>query len=129
MDASAWIVGLHLLSWHDPGCHMERWHCEPYNNRNPGVFARAPSGFTFGGYTNSYGLPSAYAGWTFETADRRFALTVGGVTGYPGSALRPIAVPSVRFGLGGSLALRIAGAPRVEKGGAAVVHMALEWQQ
>lgn len=128
MTGAGWIVGLHLLSQHAPNCYLEQGHCAPYNNSNPGIYFRAPSGLTVGGYTNSYRLPSAYAGWTFETQDRRFALTVAGVTGYPQAAVRPLVVPSVRLGLSERLSLRLAGAPRVDRDTAAVVHLSLEWR-
>ena len=127
-DLSAWVIGLHLLAAHDPGCYQQHGRCEPYKAATPGLYARAPSGLTFGAYRNSYGRGSAYAGWTFETADRRFALTVGGATGYPRATVIPLAVPSVRFGVACGWALRIAGAPRFEKGGAAVLHLAVERQ-
>ncbi len=69
----AWTIGLHLLTAHAvPG----------YEAVTPGAYARHESGFTLGAYRNSIGRASAYAGWTFETEDRRFALTVGAVTGY-----------------------------------------------
>lgn len=127
-DLSAWVLGLHLLSAHDPGCHMESGRCVAYQNVNPGLYARAPSGLTMGLYRNSYSRMSAYAGWTFETKDRRFALTVAAATGYPRATVIPLAVPSVRFGLTDAWSLRIAGAPRFEKGGAAVLHLSIERQ-
>ncbi len=70
---STWILGLHLLTAHA---------AQGYEAITPGAYARHESGFTVGAYRNSIGRPSAYAGWTFETEDRRFALTVGAVTGY-----------------------------------------------
>lgn len=128
MDVGAWVIGLHLLSQHDPACYPTHGRCERYNNANSGIYARAPIGLTLGAYRNSYGRPTAYAGWTFETRDRRFALTVGGATGYPRAALVPLVAPSVRIGLTDTLALRLAGAPRVGKDSAAIVHLALEWR-
>lgn len=128
MDVTPWIVGFHLFSLHDPGCYQERGNCIPYNKTTTGVYAKSPSGFTYGGYTNSYGDPSAYAGWTFETRDRRFALLVGGVTGYERSPLLPLVVPSVRVPVTRTMSLRLAGLPRTGLG-AAVVHLALEFER
>jgi hypothetical protein len=78
------VVGVHLFSVHS---------ADSMNNSNPGIYLRAPAGFTAGVYENSIsgtrfagsGSPrriSTYAAWTFESASRRFAVTVGGATGY-----------------------------------------------
>lgn len=123
---TGWLIGLHLWSTHFGACYDTTMGCRKYESATTGVYARAPNGGTFGAYTNSYGKPSAYAGWTFETADRRFALLVGGVTGYERAAVLPLIVPSVRFEIAQRTALRIAGAPRFEKNGASVLHVALE---
>lgn len=68
-----WILGLHLLSAHaHPG----------YDTVTPGLFVRSPGGITAGVLRNSVGRPGVYLGQTFETADGRFALTLGAITGY-----------------------------------------------
>lgn len=127
MTIATWIVGLHLLSLHSPNCHHDnRGQCVRYEKATTGIYAMAPSGLTFGGYTNSYGSSSAYAGWTFETKSRRFALLVAGVTGYRRAAVLPLIAPSVRFEMTSRTAMRIAGMPRFEKGGASVLHLAIE---
>lgn len=128
MTTEAWIIGLHLWSSHFGACYPMPEGCRAYASATPGIYWRAPSGLTVGGYRNSFGGDSAYAGWTFETADRRFALTVAGASGYPRASVIPLVVPSVRVGLAEHLSLRLAGTPRVEKGGAAMAHLALEWQ-
>lgn len=128
MSLEPWIVGLHMISWHWPGCHDIDRRCEPYHNANVGVYARAPSGLTFGGFTNSYGRASAYGGWTFESPSKRFALTTALASGYPNRPVQVMVVPSVRFELRRGLWLRAAGGPRVDSKGAAVLHMTLEWQ-
>jgi hypothetical protein len=126
------VIGVHLFSVHSEA---------GLNGRNPGIFVRAPSGFTAGVYENSVsgtlfagnGSPrriSAYAGWTFETDSQRFALTIGGATGYGRDAqvvclestvfgcekqqrlnsipsVVPFVVPSVRIPFGESSAARI----------------------
>lgn len=122
-----WVIGLHVLSLHNPNCYQDdARQCVAYNKQTTGIYARAPSGFSFGGYTNSYGHPSAYAGWTWHTPNGRFALTAALVTGYPAKPLRVLAMPSVRFDLPHDWTLRLVGGPRVEKQGAAVLHIALE---
>lgn len=126
MTGASWIIGLHLLSLHAPNCYDDRGQCRRYEVATTGLYAKAPSGLTFGGYTNSYGKPSAYAGWTFETRDKRFALLVAGVTGYARAPVVPLVAPSVRFEIGQWTALRVAGMPRFEKGGASVLHLAIE---
>lgn len=123
---TGWIIGLHLWSTHFGACYDIDKHCRRYESATTGIYARAPNGGTFGAFTNSYGNPSAYAGWTFETKDRRFALLVAGVTGYERAAVLPLVVPSVRFEIAQRTALRVAGLPRFEKQGASVVHLALE---
>jgi hypothetical protein len=127
ISAAAWVLGAHLLSFHAPGAYTDdAGRRVAYERVTPGLYLRAPSGLTFGAYRNSYGDGSAYVGWTFETDDKRFALTVAGVAGYKRAAVLPMVIPSVRFSLTDKLALRIAGAPRIEKGGAALLHVAVE---
>ncbi len=126
------VIGVHLFSVHSES---------DLNNRNPGLFVRTPSGFTAGFYENSIsgtrfagnGSPrriSTYAAWTFETESQRFAVTVGGSTGYGrdeqvvclqtnefGCAEQqrlnkiptvvPFVVPSFRMGITGSTFARI----------------------
>lgn len=112
------VIGLHLLTAHTAG------GMEPMN---PGLYVRMPAGFTAGAYRNSEGCGSAYAGWTVETADRRFALTVGGVTGYRGSKLSPLVVPSVRVGLTRHASLRVAYLPKPPRyGRSAGLHFSIE---
>lgn len=109
------ILGLHLLTWHSaPGFKSETF----------GMYVRSPDGWTAGGYNNSIGARSLYAGKTFETDSRRFALTVGIVTGY--RRVMPMAVPSVRLDAG-SFAIRVALIPPIPgRISAAVVHFAIE---
>ena len=126
MTTTSWLIGLHALTWHAPACYDDHGRCIAYRKATTGIYARAPSGLTFGGYTNSYGRSSAYAGWTWETADKRFALTAGAVTGYERAALLPLLAPSVRIGLSGSTALRIAAIPRHGQQGAAILHLSIE---
>lgn len=123
---SGWIIGLHLWSTHFGACYETPLGCRQYESETTGIYWIAPSGLTLGGYTNSYGKESFYAGWTFETEDKRFALLVAGVHGYPRMTILPAVVPSVRFPMTDKTSLRISGVPKVERGGAALIHIALE---
>ena len=86
----ALALGMHVATAHTRGGHQ---------GFNPGVYLRQPSGFTAGLYRNSCSAASAHVGWTWQTADQRWALTAGAVTGYPAAPLLPVLVPSVRIGL------------------------------
>ena len=102
---SAWILGLHLFTWHsEPG----------FESATVGVYARSPDGITVGAYRNSEGGRSAYAGLTMETPGRQFALTVGAVTGYRAAPVIPLIVPSMRFS-SDNLSLRVAVIPRIPR--------------
>jgi len=85
IDLAAITIGVHLATAHT------RSGFEPIN---PGVYVVA-DGWTAGALRNSRGVASVYGGYTFETEDRRFALTVGAISGYGG--VRPLVVPSVQF--------------------------------
>jgi hypothetical protein len=90
LTAQADTVGLHVASH-----HMSSGR---YNNYNPGLYWRADSGLTVGGYRNSHGWNSYYAGWTFEDRSRAVGLTVGAVSGYwpDGGKVMPLVALSVR---------------------------------
>jgi hypothetical protein len=108
------VLGLHLATAHSaPG----------FETATPGIYLRAESGFTAGAYRNSNGRGSAYLAWTWETGDflgqRRFALTVGAVTGYEAQPVMPLLVPSVRIGLGEQLSMRLAFIPKPPARGSA----------
>lgn len=126
MTAEAWIIGLHLMSWHAPNCHDDNGHCVRYEKATTGLYAKAASGFTFGAYKNSYGHNSVYVGLSVETDNKRFALTVAAVTGYPRGRIVPMVMPNARFDLTKELALRVAGAPGLGKSRAALLHVAIE---
>lgn len=112
------VLGLHLFTAHLGGHGLEAV--------NPGVYVRTEDGLTAGVFRNSYCRTSAYAGLTLETADRRFALTVGGVTGYRTAKVMPLAVPSVRLPITGDLAARLSFVPKLLKGGYAGLHLSVE---
>lgn len=127
MTAAGWVVGLHLWTTHFGACYPMHHECRQYESSTTGIYWRVPNGFTIGGYSNSYGRDSAYAGWTFETSDKRFALTLAGVTGYVRAVVIPLIAPSVRLGLSDGFALRISGAPKTI-GGNAMLHISVEKQ-
>lgn len=93
------VIGAHLVSAHSsPGL----------NNTNPGLYVRTESGFTAGAYENSISRTrlsgnngsrrtSTYAGWSWETDSRNWAITLGGVTGY-GRPEQDVCVELSEFG-------------------------------
>ena len=97
---SADTIGFHVGSWHsDAG----------YNNVNPGVYYKADSGLTIGGYCNSESRSkrfksadicevSAYVGYTKDYAVTN-NLRIGGtaflVTGYQKAKIIPAAAASI----------------------------------
>lgn len=117
--AASLVLGMHLATAHSGG---------GYQGFNPGVYVRAPSGLTAGLYRNSYSAPSAYLGWTWQTADQRWALTAGAVTGYPAARLLPVLVPSMRVGLPApGWAARLTLIPKPPRHGVATgLHLSLE---
>lgn len=138
------VIGAHLLSLHSAPTYTAPiegprfFLSDPtteeraYRSVTPGLYLRLANGATIGAYRNSHGRGSAYAGWTFQTEDGRWALTVGGVTGYPGPAIAPLVVPSLRLGLdavgapGWSARIAVMPKPPRQDNGAAAIHFALE---
>jgi len=119
-------IGLHLASVHS---NTNPKH--PPNNVNPGVYVETTEGWTAGTYRNSQYRQSFYAGRTLDldlapviTA----SLTLGAITGYRQSPVLPLAVPSLRLRLSDDVATRVAYVPRVEKKGAAAVHLMVEFK-
>jgi hypothetical protein len=114
-------IGLHLISLHAR---------HGYETATPGVYVRMSTGMTAGLLRNSEGRASTYLGYTWETADRRWALTVGGITGYRSAVVSPLLVPSWRYALSGNkLAWRVAYIPKPPEAGrgSSALHLALEW--
>jgi hypothetical protein len=118
--ATTWALGLHLLSAHAaPG----------FEAATVGAYAQAPCGLTVGALRNSERRLSVYAGRTWHTADGRWALTAGGITGYRSAALTPLLVPSLRLPLSPASALRLSLIPKPPRaGGASALHASLEWR-
>ena len=111
------IYGLHLGSHHLPA--------RDFNNFNPGAYVRWSNGITVGGYYNSERKTSAYVGYTYEWGS--LAVTLGGITGYKRMAVLPMIVPSVKLGKINDATFRLAALPKLEKSGAAVLHLMVEF--
>lgn len=121
-DTKAHTIGVHIGSHHFPN--------EGYNNFNPGAYFKHDNGFTVGAYLNSYRKVSVYAGATYSFGPVDF--TIGGITGYQGKVqnggyVSPLIVPSIALPAVNGISPRIAYLPKVEKGGAHVLHLMLEF--
>jgi hypothetical protein len=113
-------IGLHLATQHLE--HSE----QRLNTATPGLYLRTGAGFTAGVFRNSYSRTSAYAGWTWQTTDRRFALTAGVLSGYSAAKAMPLISPSVRFDLAGITA-RLAYIPKpLKQGHSSGLHLGIE---
>lgn len=121
-------VGVHAYTWHTRP-HAEGGPLGGYENVNPGLYLRLPSGLSGGVYRNSYRRTTAWLGWTWETDRQRpvgVGLTVGGATGYEACGVCPLVVPSLRLG-SERAALRVSYLPKPPQyGGSAGVHFSLE---
>jgi len=124
MSGAALILGLHLATAHfgAPAGGPD------LTDRNPGAYVRLGNGATAGAFRNSHRRSSVYAGWTWQTRDGRWALTVGAVTGYPRAAVAPLLVPSVRLPLaaGSPWAARLSYLHKPHSDGASGVHLSIE---
>ncbi len=117
-QASQFTAGVHLATTHRGNAGLE--------SSTPGLYVRHESGATAGGYRNSYGRWSTYAGWTWEAPGRYVAITAGAVTGYPAAKVMPLLVPSVRLPLG-PVSARVSYIPKpVKSGTASGLHLSLE---
>jgi hypothetical protein len=110
------------------GVHLTTAHSKSgFEGINPGAYLRLDNCATFGALRNSYGRLSVYAGCTLQTPERRFALTLGAITGYPAARVSLLVVPSVRFDAGSGYAVRLALLPKPPRHGSAVgLHLTLE---
>lgn len=107
-------VGIHAFSFHDKA---------GYKTFTPGIYCKTDSGWTAGALKNSEGRFGAYAGKTFETQSKVFAVTVGGITGYE-SAVTPLVVPSL---LVPNTSVRLSWLSKVPKtNGASALHISYE---
>lgn len=80
-EAQAQTMGLHLYS-----VHFDRDEEMPdslaVRDFTPGVYGRLDSGLTFGAVRNSLGRASFYVAQTWETDNKRWAITLGAISGY-----------------------------------------------
>lgn len=120
-----WLAGAHLFSRHE--------NAAAFKDGNHGAYVQhLRTGITAGIVRNSYGRTSAYLGHTWHTADGRFALTAGVITGYPDSPVSPLLIPSMRLPLTRHLAARVSYLPKPPRHGASsAVHFSLEttWER
>lgn len=124
---AAWVLGLHLATYHSAPTYRDHRTDVPFNNVNPGLYVVAPNGLTAGFYRNSYRRDSVYVGWSYRAPTKvgEFGLTVGAVTGYETKQfgkVMPLLVPSYKAG-----PFRLSFIPKVEKNGASAVHLSTEW--
>lgn len=118
-------MGVHVGSQHFPA--------SSWNNVNPGIYFRgtinnagwASGDYVVGSYYNSERKGSAYVGYVYPVSDH-FDMVVGAITGYKAAPVLPMVVPSVHFLLVSDVELRIHYLPKIDKGGAHVVHLSLE---
>lgn len=122
------VIGLHLAT-----AHFGQPADLQLQAATPGIYLRSAAGLTVGAYHNSQGAASAYAGWTWSTADGRWSITAGAVTGYPRAKVSALLAPSVRLPLAGVLgdaatgwAARLAYLPKPHSRGAHGLHLSLE---
>ncbi|MCE2658321.1 MAG: hypothetical protein LW854_08735 [Rubrivivax sp.] len=115
-----WLAGAHLFSRHE--------NAAAFKDGNRGAYVQhLRTGITAGIVRNSYGRTSAYLGHTWHTADGRFALTAGAITGYPDSPVSPLLIPSMRLPLTRNLAARLSYLPKPPRYGASsAVHLSVE---
>lgn len=127
-------LGLHIGSRHSVA---------GFNNSNPGLYGRwadaHENGWAAGTYFNSERAQSVWGGYSWSSPKlalgsvglRAFGasagLTLGGVTGYRAAKLLPLVVPSAALHLGDAAA-RLTYVPKVEKRGAAALHLSLEYR-
>jgi len=123
------VIGVHVGSYHLE--KMDVTAGRPWNNANPGVYARWDN-VVVGTYYNSIRKQSVYAGYVYPLVDH-FDVVVGAITGYngPGYSAKPImpmVVPSMHFPISNGVEGRVHFLPKAAKGGANVIHFSLEFK-
>lgn len=114
------LIGFDLYSFHT---------CEScgYENFTPGIYVTGNGTIapTVGIYRNSEAGTSAIAGATINAG--KFAVLIGGVTGYKRAAILPIIYPSFALALTKETSFRIGYIPRVSGfTNSGVVHFSVE---
>jgi hypothetical protein len=120
-------VGVHLVSHHSS-------YRQPWNDTNPGLYARWSNGLTLGTLRNSERAQSVYAAWSKDwpllqtpSASVHAGITLGAVSGYQRAPLLPLVAPSLRIGIGAHAGLRTTLLLNPTKTGASAVHLSAEW--
>jgi hypothetical protein len=110
-------VGMHFGSQHFGGDNPSQ-----YNDANPGLYVQS-KGWTAGFYRNSYRRSTLYLGHTFETDNRRWAVTMAYVTGY--TYTKFTVAPSVRLPEANGVIPRLVLIPPLG-GHSGLIHISLE---
>jgi hypothetical protein len=124
ITASATTLGLHLGSRHSN-------YDQPWNDVNPGLYARFDNGVIVGTLRNSERAQSYYAGWSRDwplTTRLDAGITLGLITGYKRADVLPLVVPSIRLGFTENVGLRTSLLVNPDKRGAHAVHLSVEWK-
>jgi hypothetical protein len=124
ITASATTLGLHLGSRHSN-------YDQPWNDVNPGLYARFDNGVIVGTLRNSERTQSYYAGWSRDwplTTHIDAGITLGLITGYKRADVLPLVVPSIRLGFTENVGLRTSLLVNPDKRGAHAVHLSVEWK-
>lgn len=114
------IIGLHLGTKHFSA--DKQW-----NDFNPGAYAKLSNGFTAGVFKNSESNTSYYVGATISkpvSTSLEVSATIGVMQGYNRGTML-FALPSVAYKFS-DYALRIGYVPKIDKQGAAGLHLMLE---
>lgn len=127
---AGWAIGLHLLTFH-AGVDPSRGDTVRELAATPGIYAVAPSGFTFGAYRSSLSKNggrgehvASYIGWTWKPADALWLTAGAGDIPTAGKRhnFSPVAAVSYRIG-DGPFAPRVMWAPQ-----ARVQPISLAWE-
>ena len=114
-------LGLHLASIHSN--NKSDW-----NNHNPGIYYRY-NNWVIGTYKNSVRKDSYYGGYVYGITPY-LDCVVGVISGYDNgkgnNRLMPMLVPSVHLPLDERTHVRIHFVPKVNKHGAAALHLSIE---
>jgi len=114
--AAAQEIGVMIGSWHSAPSACDRWTrgrgCEPWN---PGIFGRSSTGWIAGGYRNSVGRPTVFAGRVWTLAERgpdAAEVAAMAATGYPAAPVVPVASPLLAVRASDRATVRIGWIPR-----------------
>lgn len=122
-------LGIHVGSHH--------WPAQDFNNTNPGVYLKGtinavpyvPDGtYVLGTFYNSERKQSVYAGYVYPLVGG-FDVVLGAISGYKASPVLPLVAPSYSLRiLDSAWTARLTYLPKIEKSGAHVLHLSLEYK-